>query len=395
MDKKQVVILLILTNVISVGLVSLFLSQRQTQHEKAKTPPSVAVEPKDVQEKEKEPEEAVDVAIDSVIAQYDLIKSGRYQDAVEAYKQAMRREPPYTADSTLARRYAELGYYEKAMEACEKEIQDFPHDAANYYTLAWIYAKIGRYEKAIQASKRATEAHPRYAKIWHVLAWVYAKLGEQDKAVDACNQALKVEPYSPQVHYGLGRIYGMLADHEKAIESYKEAIRLKADYTEAYLFLGLTYAELGDTEEAIKSYRKTIELDRYYPEPRFFLGIAYDESGQYKEAIEALNEAIRYYYSDDAKARIHAMGIRPDLANVRCIVGVCNLRIGQPFEASLAFKQAIDIDASHAGAHYGLALTHLLLGDKEAALEKCEQVKALKGEEAAKSLLDIISGQGE
>ncbi|MHC4561036.1 MAG: tetratricopeptide repeat protein, partial [Planctomycetota bacterium] len=361
MSKKQVAILLILTNVISVGLVSLFLSQRQTQRQKAKTTPSVAAEPKDIQEKKKELEETVDVAIDSVIAQYDLIKSGRYRDAVEAYKQAMRREPPYTADSTLARRYAELGYYEKAIEACEKEIQDFPHDAANYYALAWIYAKIGRYEKATQASRKATEAHPRYAKIWHVLAWVYAKLGEHDKAVDACNQALKLEPYSPQVHYGLGRIYGMLTDHETAIESYKEAIRLKADYTEAYLFLGLTYAELGNMEEAIKSYRKTIELDRYYPEPRFFLGIAYDESGRYKEAIEAFNEAIRYYYSDDAKARIHAMGIRPDLANVHCIVGVCHLRIGQPFEASLAFKQAIDIDASHAGAHYGRALTYLLL----------------------------------
>jgi Tfp pilus assembly protein PilF len=79
------------------------------------------------------------------------------------------------------------------------------------------------------------------------------------------------------------------------------------------------------------------------------------------------------------------------LTNIYCAIGLCHLKVGQPYEASVAFKKAIEIDDSHAGAHYGLALADLLLGDKKSALAECETVKALKGEELAKPLLDAIN----
>jgi tetratricopeptide (TPR) repeat protein len=226
------------------------------------------------------------------------------------------------------------------------------------------------------------------------LGWLYARLDENDKAVDACNNALKLDPDSAWVHYGLGRIYVILGKLEKAIESYKQAIQLQSDFVEAYLFLGLTYAELGDQKKAIDSYSEAILLDRHYPEPHFFLGVAYDESGQYKKAIESFEQAITWYNSKETKIRINSLGIKPDLATLNCIIGVCHLRLGQEFKASLAFKDSIDIDDSHAGAHYGLALAYFLLGQKDAAVEEYEAVKALKGEEMAKPLFEIIYKDG-
>ncbi|MHC4123209.1 MAG: tetratricopeptide repeat protein [Planctomycetota bacterium] len=397
MKKKNVVILLILTNVILVGLVLLFVSLSLPQQEKPAIAPISNKELNHKQQVQEKPKQTTKMQIDSIIEQYDVIKSGRYQQAMEAYKQAIRKEPPYTADSTVRYNYLVLGDYEKEIKLCEEKIRisSYPPD---FYTLAWLYAKIGKYEKAIVVSKKTIQLHPRYSKIWHILGWLYAKLGENDKAVDACKNALKLDPDSAWIHYGLGRIYVVLGNPEKAIESYKQAIQLQSDFAEAYLFLGLTYAELGDQKNAIDSYRQAILLDRFYPESHFFLGVAYDESGQYKKAIESFKQANIwydskdvYYESKETKMRIHGLGIKPDLANIYCIIGVCHLRLEQPFKASLEFKDSIDFDDNHAGAHYGLALAYVLLDKKDEAFEEYEAVKSLKGEEMAKPLLEIIN----
>ncbi|MFC1677284.1 tetratricopeptide repeat protein [Planctomycetota bacterium] len=392
MNKKQIVILVIVTNAISISLVSMILTSGRSQQEDIAPAKISDSKPKQVQQAPEITQQNIKINIDSVIAQYDVIKSDRYRESMEAYKQAIRQEPPYTSDSTTpANYYAKQGYYDKAIKVCEEAILEAPKWPANYYTLAWVHAKMGRYEKAIEISTQAIQLHPRYAQTWHILGWVYARLGQHDKAIDACNKALELDPESPWAYYGLGRIYAILGNNEKAAESYKQAIRLKPDNAEVHLFLGITYAELGDQEKAIESYRQAILFDSYYPEPHFFLAVAYDESGQYKKAIESFEEATKWYYhSQKTKLRIHGIGIKPDLANINCIIGVCYLRLDEPFEASLSFKKAINIDDSHAGAHYGLALAHLLLGDKDAAILEYEAVKALKGEEKTKSLLDII-----
>jgi len=389
MNKKYVVILVILTNVVSVSLVLLFMSSTCPQQEKSALHHIANKEPKHTQQVQEKPKQTTKMQIDSIISQYDVIKSGRYLEAMEAYKQAIRKEPPYTADSTLGYTYAKSGDYAKAIKHCKEEIRKYSYPV-NFYTLAWIYAKIGKYEEGIVASRTAIQLHPRYSKIWHVLGWIYAKLGDNDKAVDACNNALKLDPDSAWVHYGLGRIYVVLGNSEKAIESYKQAIQIQSDFAEAHLFLGLTYAKFGSQEKAIESYSEAILFDKYYPEPYFFLGAALDESGQYKKAIQSFEEAITWYHSQKTKVRIHGMGIKPDLANINCIIGVCHLRLDQPFEASLAFKKAVDIDDSHAGAHYGLALVYILFDKKDEAFEEYKAVKSLKGEQFAQPLFDII-----
>jgi tetratricopeptide (TPR) repeat protein len=387
MDKKQVVILLIVTNIVSIGVVALVLSSRSGGQQPVAAEP-VSVEPSDTKPPDTaEPAPGVD--LDAIIAKYDAVKGGRYAEGMEAYRRAMRKEPPFTAESTIGSTYAANGYYDKALEVCEKQMQINPQNPAIPYTVAWIYAKIGRYEKAIAACQRTIGNFPKYSKIWHIQAWVYATLGEHDKAIEACEQSLKLDPLSADVQYGLGRVYGMLEQYDKAAKAYSDAVRLKADYAEAHLFLGLTYAELGQLDQAKASYREAIRIDKFYAEPGFFLGAACDQSGQYSQAIEAFKQAIENYYMKPTKDRLHAVGIRPDIARAHVIVGVCNLRLKKYFDASRAFKKAIGVDSGRPGAHFGLALAHVLLGEKNEAKEQYEILKGLD-EEMAGSLADVI-----
>jgi len=392
MNKKQILILLIVTNMVTISVVSLFFIFSNSQPKDGLTAQISDRDPNHVEQVQEKPKQTFHADVNSLIAQYDTVKSGRYQQAMEAYSKAIKAQPPYTAESsTQATYYANHGYNDKAIEVGEQDIQDTPDWPDRFYALAWVYAKAGKYDKAIEVCQKTKQLHPEYPYIWHISAWINVKTGEPEKAIADCNQALRLDPLSAKTNYAIGRIYGMLGRQQEAIDAYKKAVELKPDWADAYLFLGLTYAELGNQDEAIKSYKEAIHFDKHYPEAHLFLGIAYDELGRCNKAIESFEQTIIEYYSPGNAERIHSLGIRPDLTNIYCAIGLCHLKLGQSYEASVAFKQAIEIDDNHAGAHYGLALADLLLGDKKSALDECEAFKALKGEEAAKPLLDAIS----
>jgi tetratricopeptide (TPR) repeat protein len=391
-DKKQVLILLVVTNLVTIGVVSLLFVFSKSRQENVTVPQTAKAEPNHIEHVQAKSSQTFHADVNSLIAQYDIVKSDRYRQAMEAYGKAIKAQPPYTAESgTQATYYADHGENNKAIETGEQEIQDTPQWPNRFYALAWVYAKVGKYDKAMEVCRKTIELHPDYPYIWHISAWINAKTGQPEKAIADCNQALKRDPESAKTNYALGRVHGMLGQQQEAIDAYKKTVELKPDWAEPYLFLGLTYAELGNQDEAIKSYKEAIHFDKHYPEAYLFLGVAYDGLGRCNKAIESFEQAITEYYSPGNAERIHSLGMRPDLTNIYCAIGLCQLKLGQPYEATVAFKQAIEIDDQHAWAHYGLALADLLLGDKKSALEEYQAFKTLKDEETAKPLLDAIN----
>ena len=125
------------------------------------------------------------------------------------------------------------------------------------------------------------------------------------------------------------------------IESYKQAIRINPDDASAHYNLGVTYYELGMYKEMIESCKQAIKIDPDDASVHNNLGLAYYKSGMYKEAIES-------------------------------------------------FRQAIRIDPDDAGAHFNLGDAYLGLNDEDSALEQYEILKSLDSELANK-LFDEIN----
>jgi hypothetical protein len=91
MDKKNVAILVILTNVISVSLVLLFMHYIHPEQEKPVIAPIPNEKPDQIQQVNGKPKQTTKIQIDSIFAQYDIIKSGRYREYIENYKRATRK----------------------------------------------------------------------------------------------------------------------------------------------------------------------------------------------------------------------------------------------------------------------------------------------------------------
>jgi tetratricopeptide (TPR) repeat protein len=79
-------------------------------------------------------------------------KSGRYKEAVEAYKWpiSLKRDPA-EAHNNLGATYRKLGWYKQAMESFKRAIELNPDDVTAYSNLGYTYDDLGQYKDAIES----------------------------------------------------------------------------------------------------------------------------------------------------------------------------------------------------------------------------------------------------
>jgi protein O-mannosyl-transferase len=156
---------------------------------------------------------------------------GRYQDAVESYKQAIRIKPDYS----------------KA-----------------HYNLGGAYGKVGRYQEAIESYQQAIRIKPDYADAHYNLGLNDYKLAYYQDAVEAYKQAIRIKPDYVRAYLNLGVAYYKLGRYQDAVEAYKQAIRIQPDFALAHHNLGVAYLETGDKESALEEYKilKTLDAEQ-------------------------------------------------------------------------------------------------------------------------------------
>ena len=392
MKTRNVVIVVLITNIVSIMITSLIVmairTDRQKTHEKeiipAKQAPPVSETPI--------ASERPTVNKDEILALFDSRTESQRKKVIESFEKVMRDVPPYVGTGTKGYPYALNGQYEKAQQIAEGEIQANPDGVDSYYTLAWIYARVGNYDRAALVCDNALRRGPEFNKMRYILGWVYARQGKYDEALKICDEALRGEPYSATLYYAKGRILDLLERSEEAIESYAHAIDLKKDFYEAYVFRGFLYTKLGRYDDAIKDQKQAIALSRYDPAGYLGLGLVYDQTGNYEGAVAQLDNAITLgsfgANTDSSKQPLTAcIGI--DDAVIYNRIGILNVRLGSYQDALAAFNRSITARQEFSDAYRGLVLTYLLLGDRQSAIKNYGKLEKLDTE-MAKSVAAFV-----
>lgn len=329
---------------------------------------------------------------------------GRYEEAIQAYKEAIRLKPDYAAYNNLANTYYELGRYEEAIRAIQQAIRLEPEHAGGYYNLGNACDELGRYEEAIQAYKKAIRLKPDYANAHFGLGIANYNSGRYQEAIQAYRQAISLKPDFAEAHNSLGNVYRELGRYEEAIQAIQQAIRLKPGFAKAYMSLGLIYNELGRNEEAIQSYEQAIRLKPDDAAAYFGLGMLYDKLGRNEEEIQAFQQSIHlkpdfamaylsYYFLGQAYGKLdryeeaiqsykQAIRLKPDDAAAHHGLGLIYSILGRYTEAIPAFHQAIRLKPDYANAHFGLGGAYLMIGDRGRALEEYKILKELDAKQA-------------
>ncbi len=229
----------------------------------------------------------------------ELYDEGKYAEAIEEYKLALRRDPDdLFAKYNLAVVYQDQEKYDRA-EKLYREILDQTEDTRSRVNLAAIHYVRGDREAAYAELKQAARHNPDSAVPWSALGEYRQREKDFDRAENHYLQALEIDDQHAPTHHRLGRLLceterpGPCRTHlEKAValepeeplyldtlagfhetqgEAY-EAIHLlerlsvlEPDREEIYVRLGDLYRSKGHYPEAVKRYWSALALRRDNP----------------------------------------------------------------------------------------------------------------------------------
>lgn len=141
------------------------------------------------------------------------------------------KRPPSVEPSEEARQYHEQGVFlsregrfEEALSAFKKAVRRYPEYGKAYYNMGIIYHELGQDDKGIEAYGKAIEINPRDAAAHMNLGNIFLRQGQLSAAIMELETAVKIDPdYGPAHHnlalaYYLARMYYRAEDHLNELE---------------------------------------------------------------------------------------------------------------------------------------------------------------------------------
>lgn len=273
-----------------------------------------------------------------------LIQSGKINQAIETYKEAVKADPRNPAVYvTLARWQVLYGDLDGAMENTQNALLLNPNHALAHAVRGWVLGKQGEYLQGEAEIKTALELDPNsalaYAYMSEILkdkidvgsedfntrdqAAEYSRkaitldssllevrrarglvlevTGNYDEAIKEFEAAVAINPNLADLHVALGRNYKAVGIYDKAVEQFNMAISFKPDDPEPYAELARTYLTVGEYAKGVQHAEQAVEKSPADPLLQSLLGTLYFRSGEYKTAIKPLRLAVNGGYTDDGE----------------------------------------------------------------------------------------------
>jgi hypothetical protein len=92
--------------------------------------------------------------------------------------------------------YGKLTRYQDAIDAFRQAVRIDPRDARAWTNLGVAYGKLARYQDAIGAFRQAVRINPTFARAWYNLGVAYGKSGNRTSALDTVRALRRIDPVS-------------------------------------------------------------------------------------------------------------------------------------------------------------------------------------------------------
>lgn len=194
-------------------------------------------------------------------------RNGQYQEAVDAYKQALslphNKNVEYDSWRGLSNAYEELGQLDPAISSRKKCIELLPNDSDNFASLSRFYNKNKQYDEAITAAKRAIELKSDNDYAYYQLGYAYRMKKQYNEAFNAFKKAIEINPAQDFYHVDMGHLFFDKEDYAEAIEAYKKAVELQPANVNYHFNIANAYRLMGKYDDTIAAINKRIALQTY------------------------------------------------------------------------------------------------------------------------------------
>ncbi len=311
------------------------------------------------------------------------------------------------ARAALATAYGELGelyqvhsLHQPAEQCYENAMRLAPQEFRWAYYAAWLAAETGRAQLAITRFEHARKLNPDYPPVTLRLADLWLELNELEQASAAYRTLINTRGLEAAAHYGLGQIAMLQRDYDIAIEELdrvlaldpaatrihyplaqalralqrdaeaREHLALRGDGLPAVedpLVTQLEAMKTGASVHFLRAMKAIKARDYATAESAFMHGLAIEPDNANAHVSYA---RVRYLLGDKAGARQaleKALVLQPDNTLGLFLLGVLQDEAGEADTAAGFYRQVLEIDPAHDGAHFYLGNHYYRQGDYAAA----------------------------
>ncbi|GAB6033603.1 Protein O-mannosyl-transferase tmtc2 [Chamberlinius hualienensis] len=234
---------------------------------------------------------------------------GRKDEAAEVYRHCslldgtglkdpkMHENTKISALFNLGRLYADDGKYEEAIEVYKEAVSKMPphyQPQSLYNMLGEAYFKLEKYTEAEYWYKEALKAKPDHIPAHLTYGKMLSKLQNRvDEAEQWFNRAKLLAPNDSSVYQHYGQFLSETDRHAEAAVHYVRAAELAPDEYEIIFNAANTLRQAGQNEEAEKYYRIAVKLRPNEAISHMNLGAMLHVNGKLKEAELSYLEALR------------------------------------------------------------------------------------------------------
>jgi tetratricopeptide (TPR) repeat protein len=254
----------------------------------------------------------------------------------------------------LARIRYNAGRFREARELLEPVANSAASNGTVLNLLAWSCLKEGDEATGIKILSYATDRFPAEPGNFLDLGKIYLKGNRVDAALDVVKRGAAVHAGSAPLLELEGELETRQGLHGQAVESYRQAVRLNPRSQEALLALALAQTNLLRHKDAVATFEKGLRLfpadARFYAEYGKVLLLPW-ASGESPDAPSKAERLLR-----------RAVQLDPSHASAHFELGSQLLKTGQAAEAAVHLEKATVLDPSNSHAHFVLARAYRTLG---------------------------------
>lgn len=299
------------------------------------------------------------------------METGKYQEAVKNFSQALRLASPEDQETRAAAAFSlgsahlRLDHPRRALEALE-QARDLGHDTAELWQqLASCLEQVRRWDDALKALERAIALDFKNARAYLQRAGIFRCFGRMDEALTEYNRAIELEPQNAWFIRVRGEIFGEMGRFSEALADFNKCLELDSQDAWAIFDRGITYAVLRHYEEALVDFSQVLEIDRDNAPTLARRGRVYAALERYQEALSDLRRA---------------MELQPKSAVPHTFLGETYQFQGHYAEALAAFDQALKLNTNYPEANGSRGKVNLLSGHFEAGLADLNRAVELEAD---------------
>ena len=289
-----------------------------------------------------------------------LLTQGQLTDAIEQFRKAIAlHENSVIARINLGNALDAQGKLDESVDELRKVVELDPKNLVGHTNLAISLREQGKLDEAVAECRTAIELDPKNADARNNLGTTLLEQGHLNEAIAEFRTGIELDANNANAHSNLGISLMRQGQLDEAVAECMKAVEIDANDVRYHTNLGDALAMQGKLEEAIAEYRKGIELDPSYVSAYVNFGLSLIKQEKLNEAIVQLRKAIK---------------LAPNDGPLHGELGRIFRKQNKLDEAIIEFRAASELDPDSRRWPQLLALSYVMQGNPELALEFLESL---------------------